>query len=88
MKETVNLRATGTDMSNPTAGMLVGTAELTMPEQRYPNDEPKVLSVHVADYARPRIFLFSQGTFAYGGSVPAEYVEVVPTAVDIMAAKP
>jgi len=84
MKEIVNLRATGTDAGDPTAGTLIGTAELTMPEERSPDDEPRVLSVRTADYARPRIFLFARGTFAYGGSVPAEYVEVVPTAVEII----
>jgi hypothetical protein len=77
MKAIVNLRAAGTDTANPTAGTLVGTAEV--------DGEPQVLSARTADYARPRIFVFVQGTFAFGGSVPAEYVEVVPTAIDIMA---
>ena len=77
MKEVVNLRQTGTDPNNPRGGKLLGTATLDMPDQRFPDDEPKLISW------QGRMFLFVQGTFAFGSTVPAEYVEFVPVAVPV-----
>lgn len=63
--ETVNLRGVE-------GGDLIGTASFSMPDERYPDDEPPVIACH------GRLFRFVRGTFAFGGSVPAEYVEVFP----------
>jgi hypothetical protein len=79
--ETVNLRAANSNP--PENGELI--AEVTLPSpwvwgdptnQRYPDDEPKLL------LWKGRLFMFAKGTFAYGGAVTAEYVEIVPLSVD------
>jgi hypothetical protein len=80
-KEIVNLRAQGTDTANPTGGTLVGTAEI---EVSGPNREPQLLIATADGWPDTRLFVFVKGTFAYGGTVPAEYVEVRPTAVHVV----
>lgn len=82
--EIVNLRAEGTDPSDPGSGQLVGTATLTMPDDRYPDDEPKLLATELDRYTYLRLFRFVRGTFSYGGKVTAEYVEITPTAITLV----
>jgi hypothetical protein len=72
--EVVNLRTPGTSTANPREGTLV--AQATLPEGRS-SDETPVLA------ASGRVFVLAQGTFAYGGSVTAEYVEAVPVEVTL-----
>jgi hypothetical protein len=73
--EVVNLRAMGTDASNPTAGKLVGTATIAVPDQRYPDDESLFAPLITCG---GRLFQFAKGSFAFGSSVTPEYVEVSP----------
>jgi hypothetical protein len=74
--EVVNLRAMGTDASNPTAGKLVGTATITVPDQRYPNDESLFAPLIACD---GRLFRLASGSFGgYGPPVTPEYIEVSP----------
>jgi len=85
MREIVNLRAAGTDMSSPASGALVGTVTLEMPATRYPCDEPRVLACSDSAHSRDdRIFVLATGAFAYDERMPyvrAEYVEVLPVRV-------
>jgi hypothetical protein len=73
--ETVNLRAKGTDAANPTAGKLVGTATITVPDQRFPDDESWLAPLITCD---GRLFRYVKGSFAFGPAVSTEYVEVDP----------
>ena len=80
--EIVNLRAVGTDTANPRSGTLVGQA--TLLDGRV-SDTTTVLTTWSANPGRmtPRLFVLAQGTFAFGGSVTAEYIEVVPIEVSV-----
>jgi hypothetical protein len=81
--EIVNLRANGTDKANPTAGTLVGTAEI--PEkwisgQRYPNDEEFLVPLLSVD---GRLFRYAHGSFGgFGPDITPEYIEVAPIAAE------
>ena len=80
--EIVNIRAVGTDMANPRSGTLIGQA--TLPDGRV-SDTTTVLTTWSVNLGRvtPRLFVLAQGTFAFGGTITTEYIEVVPIEVSV-----
>lgn len=79
----MNLRAAGTDPANPTAGKLVGTAEIEVPDQGFPDDEAWVAPLISVDCgeAGHRLFRFARGNFGFGPPMTPEYVETRPVMV-------
>ena len=75
--QTVNLRAVGTDPANPTAGTLVGTADI---EDR--RVTPTLLTTAYDDKSQLRLFVLASQAF-YGDAPTLEYIESVPTLVTI-----
>ena len=83
--EIVNLRAAGTDVANPVSGTLIGTALLEdLPDERFPDDEAQLAPILSW---QGRFFRYARGTFAFGGSQLAEYIEVEPVPVEVTLAK-
>jgi hypothetical protein len=82
MSQVVNLRGLGTDPSNPSAGVLVGTA--TLPDANPLDGPPPLLNLPFSPGgpSAGRLFRFVRDGFAFGGSVNPEYVEVHPVAVN------
>ena len=79
--ETVNLRAA--EGNPPASARLLGTAELPVPDQRFPDDESWIaplLSVDFGEGGR-KYFRYVSGSFMFGGVATPEYQEVVPVAL-------
>ncbi len=81
--ETVNLRAKGANP--PASGKLLGTAELPVPDQRFPDDESWIAPLLSVDFgeAGHKLFAYVSGSFAFGGMTTPEYQEVVPVVLTL-----
>jgi hypothetical protein len=81
--ETVNLRAPGGNP--PASAKLIGTAELPVPAQRYPDDESFLAPLISVDFGEGGIKLFQyvSGSFSFGGMATPEYQEVVPVVLTL-----
>ena len=78
--ETVNLRAAGTDPVNPTAGALVGTADVPVPNERV-DLPPVIITSLISSDGSDRIFQNANVLVGFGPAPTAEYVEVLPVRV-------
>ncbi len=81
--ETVNLRARA---NPPSSGKLLGTAELPVPAQRYPDDESFLAPLISVDFGEGGIkfFQYADGSsFGYGSLPMPEYQEVVPVVLKL-----
>lgn len=67
--ETINLRAKDGTLA---------TAQLPVPDERFPDDESWIAPIVSCN---GKFFAFTKGSFAFGGSVTPEYVEVMPVKV-------
>lgn len=79
--ETINLRAAG---GNPAADApLVGTAQLPVPDERFPDDE--LWFAPIVSW-NGRLFQYVSGSFGgFGPPVTPEYAEVTPVVVQSSA---
>jgi hypothetical protein len=78
--QAVNLRAVGTDPANPTAGTLVGTADI---EDR--RVTPTLLTTAYDDKSQLRLFVLAPQSF-FGEAPTLEYIETIPTSVSVRSA--
>lgn len=78
---TVNLRSMGTDVANPKAGILVGTADVEVGVSGW----PLLLEVLAFSPEGHRFFVFAPQRF-YGPELTPEYVELVATKVPATSA--
>lgn len=77
-----NLRATGTDPANPTAGELLGT--LVLPEDTDTQAPPVLVSIGTAELIR--FAIYAPQLTGFGPVSTLEYIEALPVAVRLAGA--
>lgn len=77
--QSVNLRGMGTDPTNPTAGPLVGTADVNESPSL---TLPQLLTTHYDEHSNLRLFVLAP--YDDGRPHAAEYIETIPTGIVVL----